>query len=115
MAGSHELIRDAVDDMMLPTIGVRNTQRYADAMTAMTPGITHVVGHSLGASVAKAIATDNPRLQARLYGAPSVTWSNSNPRIQSYRRIADPISLFDRAAHHSVPPGWNTHSYKGFG
>ena len=100
---------------MLPTIGVRHTQRYADAMAAMTPGITHIVGHSLGASVAKAIAMDNPSLTARLYGAPSITWRNTNPRIQSYRRIGDPISVLDRAARHSVPPGMNPHSYRGFG
>ena len=104
--------RDVVDDMMLPTIGVHHTQRYADAMAAMTPGITHVVGHSLGASVARAIAVDNPHLQARLYGSPSITWRNSDPRIQSFRRIGDPISVLDRAAHHHRP-ALNPHSYAG--
>ena len=100
---------------MLPTVGVHHTQRYADAMAAMTPGITHIVGHSLGASAARAIAVDNPRLQARLYAAPSVTWRNTNPRIQSFRRIGDPISLLDRAAHHSLPSGVNPHAYTGYG
>ena len=82
-------------------------------MAALTPGIRHVVGHSYGASVAKAIATDVPRLQARLYGSPSVTWRNTNPRIQSFRRYGDVISILDRGATSSVG-GLNPHSYRGF-
>ena len=100
---------------MLPTIGVQHTQRYADAMAAMTPGITHIIGQSLGASAPRQIAIENPHLQARLYGSSFITWRNSDPRIQSYRRVGDPISILDRAAHHSVQTGMNPHSYSGLG
>ena len=90
------------------------SQRYAEAQNALAPGITTIVGHSLGGAVAARLAEENPSLQARLYGAPRVSWSsNANDRIRSMRHYGDPVSLLDRGAGSSVYGG-NPHSYGGY-
>jgi len=113
ISGTHEA-RDVVDDTLIPFSAVHLSNRYAQAQAALQPGIRHIVGHSLGASVAAKMAEQNPRLQARLYGAPRVSWSsNANSRIQSYRHRLDPISALDRGASSNVRAG-NPHSYSGY-
>lgn len=112
ISGSHEARDWLVDDPLIPFGKVDWSNRYAQASTALGPGIRHVVGHSLGAAVAARLAEENPSLQARLYGAPRISWT-PNPRIQSYRRFGDPISILDRGATSSVG-GLNPHSYSGY-
>ena len=113
ISGTHEL-RDVLDDTLIPFNAVHLSNRYAQAQDALAPGITTIVGHSLGAAVAARLAEQNPRLPARLYGAPRISWSsNANSRIKSVRRYGDPVSLLDRGASSSVG-GFNPHSYDGF-
>ena len=112
ISGTHEPI-DVLDDTLIPFRAVHLSNRYSQAQDALAPGIKTLVGHSLGAAVAARLAEQNPRLQARLYGAPRISWSsNANNRIQSWRHFGDPISLFDRGASSTVRLG-NPHSYDG--
>lgn len=108
-------MRDVMDDSLIPFHAVHLSQRYSEAHAELIPGVKYVVGHSLGAAVAARLAEQNPSLQARLYGAPRLSWSaNANDRIQSWRHPGDPVSLLDRGATSSLRFG-NPHSYAGHG
>ena len=64
------------------------------------PQVTHVVGHSLGGSVALQLEKDysNQIKTSRTYGAPVLdAWKGGNP--ESYRHYADPVSILDRSSH----------------
>lgn len=104
---------DVLDDALIPFRSIHLSTRYAEAQAELVPGVRFVVGHSLGAATAARLAEQNPSLQARLYGAPRISWSrNTNNRIQSWRHFGDPISLFDRGARSTIRLG-NPHSYDG--
>lgn len=113
--GPGQLASDVRDDMMLPMSGVagfggaRNTHKYAliNKVVAEHQTITRLVGHSLGASVSKALAEDHG-LEYNIYGSPSVTWQ-ADPH--SHRQFGDPISVLDRGAVDQLPTSFNPHSY----
>ena len=75
-----------------------------------------VVGHSLGGAVALQMQEEDPRLQARTYGAPVFDPQGNNPGERSRSRF-DPISIFDRGATSTLDaPVANVsgfHSYEG--
>ena len=113
ISGTHEA-RDVLDDALIPLGSVHLSNRYAQAQAALGPGVTTLVGHSLGAAVAAKLAEQNPSLRARLYGAPRLSWwYNNHDRIQSFRHYGDPISMLDRGARSTVRGG-NPHSYSGY-
>ena len=79
-----------------------------------------MIGHSLGGSVALELEKNFPKQieTSRTYGAPvlDLTEHEMNPRVERFRNIFDPVSVFDNAAHVSVnfnPFGSKTftHSY----
>lgn len=111
---THEItVRDAIDDTLIPFNMVDHTERYKQAVTRWTPGITTIVGHSLGASVAARMTEYNVGINARVYAWPTMRVS-TDPRVQSFRHFADPISLFDRSASTSLPDSLNPHAFTGY-
>lgn len=109
IAGTSSL-RDVVDDLLLPTAGVRHTARYKAVVRKMRqhPGIERVVGHSLGAAVAKQIAEDYG-LRYELFANPGF-----NPfggvNIHHHAMRGDPIAAFDNANRVQLSAA-NPHSY----
>ena len=106
IAGSHTT-KDWYDDVTkVPDWGdLRQSTRYQAAEKALkeNPQVTHVVGHSLGGSVALQLEKDysNQIKTSRTYGAPVLdAWKGGNP--ERYRHYADPVSILDRSAHMSV-------------
>lgn len=111
IAGSHTL-EDWVDDVGLP-FGAESTTRYHQALKRWTPNIKTVIGHSLGGAIAAAMTEGNANIKARTYAAPLFRISD-NPRVESYRHYLDPVSMFDRHAHMTLPTSFNPHSYTGY-
>jgi len=83
--------------------------RAAFAM-AQQPGVTTVVGHSLGAAYATDIAT---RLHKsyRGYGAPKA----SNALPGDHANLGDPVTWFNWGSHHAGKAGHSVSSYLGSG
>lgn len=101
---------DLVDDASLPFGGAKYTWRYAEALAAFhnaNKEVRRVVGHSLGAAVAKQFARDYD-LAYELYATPAFFPKKDK---HSHRQWFDPISLFDRGASQQAPLSWNPHSY----
>ena len=124
IAGSHT-VKDWVDDVTkVPFWGnTQNATRYIEAEKALkaNPQVNMVVGHSLGGAVALELQKNHPYLKSRTYGSP--TWdifgTDAMPRsqwealgkpdfvpepnkIQRFRNIGDPVSMFDASAKTSV-------------
>ena len=106
IAGSHTA-KDWYDDVTkVPDWGdLRQSTRYQAAEKALkeNPQVTHVVGHSLGGSVALQLEKDysNQIKTSRTYGAPVLdAWKGGNN--ERYRHYGDPVSILDRSAHMSV-------------
>lgn len=110
ISGTHT-IRDVLDDTLIPFHAVDRSERYAQAINMLDPGVKVVVGHSLGGAVAARMTEVYPRLIAKVYGAPLLR-STANPRVRHYRHLFDPVSMFDRSATLTKAKGWNPHSYK---
>ncbi len=124
IAGSHTW-RDVFDDLTkVPFYGdVRESERYQQAEKALkeNPQIKHVIGHSLGGTVALELEKNYPdRVEwSRTYGAPVLditTEHEMDPRVSRYRNLFDGFSVFDNAANVSIK--WNpfdsyslTHAY----
>ena len=109
-------LRDVLDDFtLIPTRQASSTQRYQQALAALKKrkDVKYLVGHSLGGAAAAALTEKFPDLQARVYGAPLLR-SSGSVRVKSFRHRYDPISVLDRGASVSKPPGFNPHSFKGF-
>ena len=86
-------------------------------MANPTHGITNIVGHSMGSSVALELEKNYPNLKSTTYATPTIStpFENSNTR---YRNPADPISILDRGASNvsnevSLNP-FKNHSYNNF-
>ena len=117
VAGAKSL-SDAWDDLKLPLIKTSLTQRYKDANEVLkhNPGITAISGHSLGGAVALELQKENPKLQVTTYGAPVVSFTQSENR---FRNLGDPISGLDfgtntvRDTRGSLNP-LTAHGYQNF-
>ncbi len=105
-------VGDVVDDFRIPLGRVQGSVRFRDADKLMTPQITHIVGHSLGGSVALELQKKYPRLQTRTFGAPVFSRQSSSQR---FRHPWDPVSMLDRGATLvGNSSGINPHSHHGF-
>ena len=108
VSGSSSL-RDWQHNVLIPLGQVRQTPRYSQAVTYLSlygPRVTRVVGHSLGAAVATALAADYG-LTAVRYNRPGVSWERD---VSSHRHAFDLVSVLDRGAQttYSTHP----HSYR---
>jgi pimeloyl-ACP methyl ester carboxylesterase len=116
IAGTHS-IEDVVTDLTIPFGNMLNTTpRYQAALQKWNElGRPNVVGHSLGGSIVTHLLASNPgwKGRARIYGAPRVSWTESDGRLHSFRHRLDPVSMFDRAADANIRLK-NPHSYEGF-
>ena len=109
IAGSNTW-RDVWDDLTkVPFFGdVRESERYQIAEKALkeNPQIKHVIGHSLGGTVALELEKNyKDRIEwSRAYGAPVVdmTEHEMDPRVSRYRNLFDGFSVFDNAANVSI-------------
>ncbi len=93
--------RDVWDDITkVPFYGdLKQSERYQQAEKALkeNPQIKHVIGHSLGGSVALELEKNYPKQieTSRTYGAPvlDLTEHEMSPRVERYRNIFDPNSV----------------------
>lgn len=108
--------RDLWDDAMLPLSnvaglgGATHTRKMGQVRQALArhPEITMMVGHSLGASVARQAAVEHS-LDYRSYNSPSISWTRND---RSRRHFFDPISALDRGATSTAASSMrNVHSY----
>jgi len=111
--------QDVWDDLKIPFHMTEQSDRYRQAekvylqLAQQGQPVDTVIGHSLGGSVALALAK-NYGLQSRTYGAP-VLDLNPFQRTDRYRYILDPVSMLDRGANTSWSLHMNPHSYGGLG
>ena len=101
--------RDVFDDITkVPFYGdLRQSERYQQAEKVLKENkqITRLIGHSLGGSVALQLEKDYDQVQfTRTYGAPvlDMTEHEMDPKVERYRNLLDPISVFDNAANISI-------------
>ena len=102
-------LSDVADDLLIPFNMTSHGNRYAAAKARLTPKITHVVGHSLGGSVALELAKRH-NLTSEVYGTPVFSSESSSKR---HRHTGDLISMFDSGAETTSSPSWNPHDYHG--
>jgi hypothetical protein len=120
IAGSHTP-KDWYDDVTkVPFWGdLRDSTRYQAAEKALNanPNIKHVVGHSLGGSVALELQKNHSGLTSTTYGAP--VWDpfgrdsldqGFHGKVDRYRNMGDPVSIFDGSANNSIK--WNPFNSK---
>ena len=112
-------IRDVYDDLKIPFNMVHQSQKYKDTETLLnsTPGISNIIAHSLGGSVAQKNKDNYPDRNCNIttYGSPNLSISDKTPiGTLRYKNIGDPISSFDRGAKiigSSLNP-FQAHSYE---
>lgn len=85
-------------NVYIPLGTVESLPRYEKLQQYLSlyPEINHLVGHSMGGSVALVAARNNPALTAKTYGAPNISlpWQGGD----RHRDIFDPISILDTGA-----------------
>ena len=116
IAGTSNL-RDVWDDITkIPFWGnIKNSQRYKQAEQVLNnnPKVKNIVSHSLGSSVALEFEKDNKdRFKTTTYGAPILQFGSTTGN--RYRKIYDPVSLFDSGAQTIPKLSINPHSYSDF-
>lgn len=100
--------KEWVLDVGLPFGGVKLQPRYRAAASMLAPHITHVVGHSMGGTVAQQLTREHPNITGVSYGAPP-TFFPPSKRFVRKRDLFDPVSVLDLGATtHNV---WTPHSY----
>lgn len=102
-------IGDVIDDLRIPFNDVQHTQRYIDAVPNMH-GVSVVVGHSLGGSVALALSQSYP-VEVVTYAAPVFDVLPSGSPNHRHRHYLDPIAIFDSGAQSSWPSSLNVHAF----
>ena len=108
-------IRDVYDDVYnLPFNRVTQRYRDLDKIIRESPHIRKLVGHSLGAYVARYANNRYNNLDLTLYGDPKLNFNNKS-NITQYRNKGDPISMFDQSSNSSEGCGifhpFLNHSY----
>lgn len=98
--------KEWVDDLTLPLgplaeafglpVGVTTFPRFKAAEKQLKPGVARLVGHSMGGTVALALAQKHD-LAATTYAAPVFVASAVN-HSSRYRDTLDPVSMFDGGA-----------------
>ena len=127
--GGTQNSQDVYDDVRhVPWWGdMKQTQRYKDAELHLkkNPQVKHLVGHSLGASVALALQKNDPkRFSVTTYGAPVTIGLDPfrEGKVERYKHVgkageSDPIASLDLYANevkiNSSNP-FTLHSYKGY-
>ena len=108
ISGTHARVSDYLDDSLLVRGAIRQTARYREAMDTIAdqPIPRVIVGHSLGAAVARAIGHDLD-VTTREWNNPLPSWRGS----AGYRQRFDPISILDRGATIVQPVGLYRHGF----
>ena len=114
--------QDVWDDLKIPFHKTGKSQRYKDVQKVLdeNPDITHMVGHSLGGSVAYEAQKNYPdrNLNVSTYGAPVISLPGDPSGKNRYRHPGDLISILDRGANtqsNTSSSSWfNPHTYEGF-
>jgi pimeloyl-ACP methyl ester carboxylesterase len=97
----HRPFEDVMADAAIPFHMLNKTRRYAelrDLILQHQP--THLIGHSLGGSLALEAQREFPQLQVDTYGAPVLSLT---PDPHRHANWGDPIALFDLGASHQLP------------
>ena len=105
VAGTHNL-KDAVTDVWLAVGGLKSTNRYKEAKSTLEkartkykPKDTSIVGHSLGGSIAQAIASNTDRVTT--FNGASLPFQNSQTNQTNYRTRGDVVSGFAIGKQHT--------------
>ena len=96
-------VNDILADIGLPFEMTKYSQRYKDTSKALGEHneVKHLITHSLGSSVGAQIAKDHPERELTLttYGAPFISRrSKITNDYFNFRIISDPASIADRGA-----------------
>ena len=104
IAGTHpSSAKDWYDDVSkIPFWGdLRDSDRYQEANKTLNEtrlNVRNVVGHSLGGSVALELQKNYKGLNTRTYGSPIWDPLGQDGKVDRYRNLLDPFSIFDRSA-----------------
>ena len=113
VAGTKD-VHDVMDWPKLPLGQVKKTARYKEVMDLLNGRRpTRVVGHSLGASVANALAKEFD-IPSTLIANPGFAMRKPRSDQRRIRHTGDPVAMFDRAAEAIASSSWNTHQYADF-
>lgn len=102
---------DVGDDILIMEGRVRETQKYREVrewLFNLPFHPTMIVGHSLGAAVARALAEDFDLL-CTTFNDPTPSWNRNQPG--NFSSANDPVSFFNWGQSSSPSDSWNPHSY----
>jgi alpha-beta hydrolase superfamily lysophospholipase len=107
---------DYMTDLQLAVGTLTSTSRYRQAETIyLLHGPERVVGHSLGASIAKEIVRryhPSTGVRGTYYNAPFTPFTRFGAHEQSFAHRLDPVGILDTGSQRSFYFG-SPHSYHG--
>lgn len=110
LAGTRNL-SDVADDILIMEGRVRETEKYRrmrEWLFNLPFRPTMIVGHSLGAAVARALAEDM-YLACTTFNDPTPSWNRNQPG--NFSSAMDPVSFLNWGQQSSPSDSWNPHSY----
>ena len=114
IAGTSSM-RDVWGDLNISFHLTSKSDRYQHASKFLEENkrINHLMGHSLGGSVALELQDNmaDRNLKTNTYGAPVLSFT---PAENRYRNRGDPVSMLDFGSQSSLHVGLNPHTYDNF-
>lgn len=113
LAGTKAQFSDLADDLLILEGRVRETEKYRRArewFTNLSFKPTMIVGHSLGAAVARALSEDL-YIPCTTFNDPTPSWNRDQPG--NFSSAMDPISMLNWGQQSSPSSSWNPHNYHG--
>lgn len=102
---------DVGDDILILEGRVRETEKYRQTrewFNNLPWKPTQIVGHSLGAAVARALSEDTG-IPCTTFNDPTPTWNRKQPG--NFSSAMDPVSILNWGQSSTPSDSWNPHSY----